>query len=95
MLICVYGIACSVSTVGCSQSVPSIQTPEFEAMLNQRLQDQTTYLNEKYERLTTVYEELCQMAMEIRSHMGDPCVPPYWLHGPRDDQPPPHVSPLF
>jgi hypothetical protein len=56
-------------------------------MLNQPLQDQTTYFNEKYERLTTDYEKLRQMAMEIRSHMGDPCVPLSWLHDPSDNQP--------
>jgi len=65
-------------------------------MLNQQLQDQTTYdLNEKYERLTTDYEKLCQMAMEIRSHMGDPCVPLYWIYDPSNNQPPPHAAPLF
>jgi hypothetical protein len=37
----------SVSTVGCSQSVLSIQTPEFEAMLNKRVHDRTTNLNKK------------------------------------------------
>jgi hypothetical protein len=56
-------------------------------MLNKQLQDQTTYLNEKYERLTTDYEKrIRQMAMEIRSRMGDPCVPFYWLHDPSDNQ---------
>jgi hypothetical protein len=37
----------SVSTVGCSQSVLSIQTPEFEAMLNKRVHDRTANLNKK------------------------------------------------
>jgi len=23
--------------------------------------------------------------MEMRSHMGDPCAPPYWPHGPGDN----------
>jgi len=27
----------------------STQTPEFKAMLDQQVQDQTTHLNEKYE----------------------------------------------
>jgi hypothetical protein len=51
-------MTCSASTDGCSQSIPGIQTSEFMAMLDQRVQDQTTHLNDKYERLTADYEEL-------------------------------------
>jgi hypothetical protein len=38
-----------VLTVGCLQLVLSTQTLEFAAMLDQRVQDQMTYLDEKYE----------------------------------------------
>jgi hypothetical protein len=44
-------------------------------MLDQRVYDQTTLLNEKYKRLTTDYKELCRVVMEMRSHMGDLCAP--------------------
>ena len=39
----------SVSTVGCSQSILSTQSPEFMALLDQGVQERTTHLNEKYE----------------------------------------------
>jgi hypothetical protein len=68
-------MARSISTIGCSQLVLSIQTPEFAAMLDQRVQDQTTHLNEKYERLTVDYEELHRMVMKIRSQISSTCVP--------------------
>jgi hypothetical protein len=42
---------CSASTIECSQSILSILTLKFAAMLDQRVQDQTTHLNVKYERL--------------------------------------------
>jgi hypothetical protein len=65
-------------------------------MLDQRVQDQTTYLNEKYERLIADYEELCRVVMEMRSHMGGPYSPPFWPHGPDDDYPsPPPPPPSF
>ena len=57
----------SISTIECSQSIPSTQTLEFEAMLDQRVQDWTTHLNEKYERLTVDYEELYRVVMKMRS----------------------------
>jgi len=62
----------SVSTVGSSQSVSSTQSQEFVA-----LQQHTTHLTEKYERLSTDYEQLHQMVMEMRSHMGGTCAPPF------------------
>ena len=43
--------------IGCSQSISSIQTLEFAAMLDQQVQDQTIYFNDKYKRLTVDYEE--------------------------------------
>jgi hypothetical protein len=74
-----------VSTIRCSQSIPSIQTPEFMAMLNQQVHDRTTHLNEKYKRLTEDHEELHRVVMEMRSHMGDPFAPSYWPYGLDDD----------
>jgi hypothetical protein len=68
-------------------------------MLDQRVQDQMIHLNEKYECLTTEYDELHRVVMVMRSHMSGPCVCPYWSHGPSDDQPPPppplSALPLF
>jgi hypothetical protein len=32
---------------------------KFAALLHQRVQEYITHLNEKYERLSTDYEELC------------------------------------
>jgi nitrate/nitrite-specific signal transduction histidine kinase len=55
--------------------VPSIQTPEFAAMLDQRVQDRTTHLNEKYERLTVDYKKLRRVVMEIRSQISGTCAP--------------------
>jgi hypothetical protein len=49
-------MARSVSNTGRLQLIPSIQTPEFAAMLDQQVQDRTTHLNEKYEQLTADYE---------------------------------------
>jgi hypothetical protein len=48
----------NASTIGCSQSILSIQTSKFVAMLNRRVQDQTTHFNDKYEQLTSYYEKL-------------------------------------
>ena len=55
--------------------VPSIQTLEFAAMLDQRVHDQTTHLNEKYERLTADYKELRRVVMKIRSQISSTCAP--------------------
>ena len=57
----------SASTVGCSQSILSIQTLDFAAILDQRVQDRTTHLNDKYEQLPTDYKELRLLVMEMRS----------------------------
>jgi len=73
----------SVSTVGSSPSVSSIQSEEFMA------------LKQQYERLSMNYDQLRQMVMEIRSRMGDvTCAAPFWLYGPENNQPPP-APPLF
>jgi len=73
----------SVSIVGSSQSVSSNQSEEFMA------------LKQQHERLSTDYEQLRQMDMDIRSHMGDTCARPSWSFGPRNNQPPSPPSPLF
>ena len=53
----------NASTVGCSQSNLSIQTSKFAAMLNQRVHDQTTYFNDKYEQLIVDYEKLPSLVL--------------------------------
>jgi len=60
----------SVSIIGSSQLLPSTQSSKFTALLQQRVQEHTTHLNEKYEWLSADYEELHRMVMNIRSHMG-------------------------
>ena len=71
----------SVSTVGSSPSVLSTQFKEFIAWKQQ------------YERLSTDYDQLRQMVMEIRSRMGDDtCAAPFWWYGPGNNQPPPPRS---
>jgi hypothetical protein len=47
------------STIGCSQSIPSTQTPEFEAILDKQVQARTTHLAADYERLSVETVELC------------------------------------
>jgi len=79
----------SVSIVGCSQSVPSTQTPKFEAILDQRVQVRTTYLAANYERLSAKKAKLHQLIMEMRSQMSGICAPFYLPHGPSEDLPPP------
>ena len=62
------------------------------------MQEYTTHLNEKYKRLSTEYEELHRMVMDIRSQMGGTCAPPFWPYGLGNDQPPPPpplALPLF
>jgi len=49
---------CSVSTIGSSQSIPSIQAPKFAALIHQGVQEHTTHLNEKYKWLSTDYEDV-------------------------------------
>jgi hypothetical protein len=46
----------STSIVECPYSIPSVQTSEFITMLDQRVQDRMTQLNDKYEGLTADYE---------------------------------------
>jgi hypothetical protein len=48
-----YGLS---STFGCSQSILSNQTLEFAVMLDQQVQDWTTYLNDKYDDSLLVME---------------------------------------
>ena len=50
---------CSLSTIGNFPSVWSTQSEEFMA------------LKQQYERLSTDYDQLCQMVMDIRSRIGD------------------------
>jgi len=67
-------------------------------LLQQGVQEYTTHLNEKYKQLSTEYEELRRMVMDIGSQMGGTCAPPFWPYGLRNDQPPPSpplALPLF
>jgi len=75
----------SALIVGCSQSIPNVQTLEFTTMLDQQVQDQTTHLNDKYAQLIVDYEELCRLVMEMRSRMGGSCAPSNWLYSPNND----------
>jgi hypothetical protein len=67
----------SVSTVGCSQSVPSTQILEFEAILNQRVQAQMTHIVADYKQLNVKTTELYQLVMEMMSQMGGTCALSY------------------
>jgi hypothetical protein len=74
----------SVSTVGSSPSVSNTQSEEFIA------------LKQQYQQLSTNYDELCQIVMEMRSKMGDDtCAIPFWPYGPENNQSPPPAPPLF
>ena len=64
-------------------------------MLHQRVQVQTTHLNDKYEAFTTEYKELCRLVMEMRSYMSGSCGPFNWSHGPDDEKPHPPLPPLL
>jgi len=65
-----------------SPSVSSTQSEEFVA------------LKQQYEWLSTNYDQLRQMVMEIRSRMGDDtCAALFWPYGPRNNQPPPPPAP--
>ena len=47
-------------------------------------------LKQQYELLSTDYDQLHQMVMEIRSRMGDDtCAASFWSYGPENNQPPP------
>jgi hypothetical protein len=98
--------ACSVSTVGSSQSISSSQSKEFVA-----LQQRTAQLTERYNHLSakyaqlkashaqqraesaqqkTAYEQLREVVMNMATQSGT-CAPnPFW---PYNHQPPPPGSP--
>jgi len=71
------GMARSVSTIGCSQSVLSTWSSEFTALLDQGVQEHMLHLNEKYKGLSVDYKELRRMVMDMRSQMGVTCAPAY------------------
>jgi hypothetical protein len=78
----------SLSTIGSFPSVWSTQSEEFMA------------LKQQYERLSTDYDQLRQMVIEIRSRMSDDtCGAPFWPYGAGNNQsppfPPPPASSLF
>jgi hypothetical protein len=66
----------SVSTVGSSPSVLSTQSDELVA------------LKQQYQQLSTNYDQLYQMVMEMRSKIGDnTCAAPFLPYGPGNNQP--------
>ena len=71
-------------------------TEKYE-QLSANYEQHTTHLAEKYEQLSANYEQLRQMVMNITSQKDDTCVPPFWLYGPGNNQPPspPPAPPLF
>jgi hypothetical protein len=72
----------SVSIVGSSPSVSSTQSEEFIA------------LKQQYQQLSTNYDELRQIVMEMRSKIGDDtCAASFWSYGPGNNQPPPPPPP--
>jgi len=72
----------SVSTVGSSPSVSNTQFEEFIA------------LKQQYQQLSTNYDELRQIVMEMRLKMGDDTCPAFFLpYGPRNNQSPPPSPP--
>ena len=53
-------------------------------------------LKQQYERLSTDYDQLRQMVMEIRSRMGDDtCAAFFWLYDLGNNHLPPPPSLLF
>jgi len=63
--------ALSVSTVGSS---PSISSTQFEELIA---------LKQQYQQLSTNYNELRHIVMEMRSKMSDDtCAGPFWPYGP-------------
>jgi len=72
----------SVSTVGSSPSISNTQSEEFIA------------LKQQYQQLSTNYDELRQIVMDMRSKMGDNTgAAPFWPYGPGNNQPPPPPPP--
>ena len=57
----------NVSTIGCSHSVLSTQTSEFNAISDQWVQAQTTHFAIDFERLSAELAKLCRLVMKMRS----------------------------
>lgn len=57
----------NVSIVGCSQSIMSTKYLEFEAILDQRVQAQSTHLIADYARLNSKITELYRLVMKMKS----------------------------
>jgi len=72
----------SVSTV---RSSPSISSTQSEELIS---------LKQQYQQLSTNYNELRHIVMEMRSKMGDDtCAAPFWAYDPGNNQPPPPPPP--
>ena len=68
------------------------------ALLQQGVQERMIHLNKKYELLSTEYEELCRMVIDIISQMGGTYAPSFWPNGLENYQPsspPLPAPPLF
>ena len=79
----------SVSTIGYSQLVLSTQTPEFEMVLNQRVEAHAAHIAAQTKRLTVEMLDLRRLYIELKSQIGGTCAPPDWSHGPNEDLLPP------
>ena len=68
---------------------PSVSSTQFEELIA---------LKQQYQQLSTNYNELRHIVMEMRSKMGDDtCAGPFWPYGPGNNQAPPSppAPPLF
>ena len=65
----------SASTIGCLQSIPSTETPEFEAILDQRVKDRITHLVADYEWLSVETTKLRWLVSKMRSQMSSVVLP--------------------
>jgi hypothetical protein len=80
----------SVLVVRSSQSISSTQSEEIVT-----LKQHTVDLTQQYQQLSTDYEQLRQIVLDMRSQMDGTRAPPFWSYGSGNDQPPPLASPLF
>jgi hypothetical protein len=60
-----------ISIIGCSLLILSTQTPEFEVILDQQVQVQTTHHVVDYEQLNVKTTKLRRLIIKMRSQMGD------------------------
>jgi len=78
----------SVLVVGSSQSISSTQSEEIVT-----LKQHTADLTQQYQQLSTDYEQLRQIILDMRSQMDGTRAPSFWSYGSGNDQPPPPPPP--